>query len=160
MAKLYYVVYPNKFPDYWEFILSRTYGTCAEILLFGILLVLLAIGAYLLYHRAGAERRILAAATCIMALLAAVQLGIHLWGTVLAFHILRLAIQGEVWPTSPRAVAISILYSDLYAVEDFLLVTNNLVADSLFTYRCFVIWERNLRVVILPMIMVFATVKW
>ncbi|KAJ7754378.1 hypothetical protein DFH07DRAFT_959827 [Mycena maculata] len=128
-----------------------------EIFLHGILFVLLIAATYLLCHRTGAGRRPLAAATSMMAILAALQLGVHIRGTVLAFQILRLAVEGEVYPQSARAIHATDLFADLYTMEDFLLVTNNLVADSLFTYRCFVVWGSNIRVVILPMVMVFTT---
>ncbi|KAJ7432403.1 hypothetical protein FB451DRAFT_1316923 [Mycena latifolia] len=158
-----YTIYPTKFPDYWDFVLSRTYGTCVclayegEILLYGVLLVLLAIASYLLYQRTGAGRRSLAAATAVMAALATAQLGVHIWGTVLAFKILELAVAGEVLSHSPRVVGITNVFVNLYTVEDFLLVTNNVIADSLFTYRCFVVWGRNARIVALPIFMVVAT---
>ncbi|KAJ6488719.1 hypothetical protein DFH09DRAFT_379413 [Mycena vulgaris] len=123
----------------------------------GILLVLLSIAAYLLYQRTGAGRRSFAAALVVMAILATAQVGIHIWGTVLAFRIVRLATEGEMWPHSQRAVGLTRLFVKLFTVEDFLLVTNNMVADGLFTYRCFVIWGRNFRVVVVPMLMILAT---
>ncbi|KAJ7510723.1 hypothetical protein B0H11DRAFT_1955915 [Mycena galericulata] len=149
---LYFIVFPTKFPDYWDFIASRTYGTCVEIFFYGVLLVLLSFAAHLLYHRpTRAGRRSLGVTTSIMAILATAQLVVHIWGTVVAFRILQLAIHGEEYPYSPSAVSATDLYANLYALEDILLVTNK------STYRCFAIWGRDLRVVILPMIMVLAT---
>ncbi|KAJ7664875.1 hypothetical protein B0H17DRAFT_296069 [Mycena rosella] len=92
-----------------------------------------------------------------MAALATAQLGVHIWATVLAFKILQLAVEGEMWPHSARVVEITNVYGNLYTAEDFLLVTNNVIADSLFTYRCYIVWGRDIRVVALPMIMVAAT---
>ncbi|KAF7362566.1 hypothetical protein MVEN_00604900 [Mycena venus] len=34
---------------------------------------------------------------------------------------------------------------------------NNIIADGLVIYRCFVIWDRNIRIVILPMLMLVVT---
>ncbi|KAJ7664876.1 hypothetical protein B0H17DRAFT_1211140 [Mycena rosella] len=152
-----YTVFPTKFPDYWDFVVARVWETCAEILLYGMLLILLIIAAYLLYKRRGTERPSLAVATMLMALLATLQLGVRIWGTVLAFKILRLAVQGEVYPHSPSAVRASKLYVTIYTAGDLLLVTNNLVADSLFTYRCFIVWNCDIRVVVVPILMTLTT---
>ncbi|KAJ7432405.1 hypothetical protein FB451DRAFT_1573155 [Mycena latifolia] len=155
----YYAVYPTKFPDYWDFVISRVCETCVNILLYGVLLILLVVAGYLLLHRrrACAGWRSLAATISAMSVLATLQLGNHIWGMVLAFQILHLALQGDVMPHSPRAIQATNLYVYINMAGDLLLVTNNFVADSLFTYRCFVVWGRDGRVVAVPMFMILTT---
>ncbi|KAJ7108238.1 hypothetical protein C8R44DRAFT_885002 [Mycena epipterygia] len=131
-----YTVDPTTLADYLDFALSRAYGTCVEILLYGVLLVLLAIATDVLYHRTTAGRRSLAAATCLMAILATLQLGIRIRADILR---------------APNP------YGTLFTVEDFLLVTNNAVTDSLFVYRCFMIWGKNGHVMIIPVLMLSTT---
>ncbi|KAJ7826024.1 hypothetical protein B0H13DRAFT_2441343 [Mycena leptocephala] len=38
----------------------------------------------------------------------------------------------------------------LDVVDDYLLVANNIVTDGLFIHRCYVIWGRNIKVIIIP----------
>ncbi|KAJ7783984.1 hypothetical protein DFH07DRAFT_789772, partial [Mycena maculata] len=110
------------------------------------LLVLLLIATYLLYHRAGAGRRSLSAATALMALFATAQLGIRLRAAVAAFQVLRLAVEGELWPQSARAVSVINLFDNLYIVDDFLLI-----------YRCFIVWNHNIRIVVIPILLLLTT---
>ncbi|KAJ7108236.1 hypothetical protein C8R44DRAFT_803845 [Mycena epipterygia] len=152
-----YTVDPTVFSNYWEFSLSQVYATCPEILLYGIFLVLLAASVYLLYHRTGEGRLLLAIVTSLMAVLATLQLVVRVGETVLSFQLFQLAIQGEIWPHSARTVRYFLLYDRFYIIEDLLLVTNNLVTDSLFIYRCFIIWGRKIHVVILPILMLLIT---
>ncbi|KAJ7226417.1 hypothetical protein C8J57DRAFT_1585728 [Mycena rebaudengoi] len=151
-----YPIDPNTFASHWDSALARTYGIYAEFLLYGILLVLLCIAGHLLYHWTGAGRKSLALATFAMAILATLQIIIHVYVAVLDFQILRLVIEGAVWP-APSALGPTNLYDRLYLAKDLLLVTNNIVTDGLFIYRCFIVWGRNIRVVVLPMLMLFAT---
>ncbi|KAJ7463296.1 hypothetical protein FB451DRAFT_1266081 [Mycena latifolia] len=152
-----YTVNPTIFADSWDFAVSQAYVACAEIFLYGVLLVLLATSTYLLYHKTTGGRRTLSIATTVMAILATAQLGIHIHATALVFQIFRFAVQGEFLSNSPRAFDATRLYTILYTVEDFLLVTNNAVTDSLFIYRCFMVWGRNFRVVVVPICMVLTT---
>ncbi|KAJ7464299.1 hypothetical protein B0H11DRAFT_2240695 [Mycena galericulata] len=149
-----YTIDPAEFTDVWDSALQEAYGTCVEVLLYGILLVLLSVAAYLLYHRTGAGRRIFAVATALTAILATVQLAVRLRATEVAFLILRLAVQGETQPQSASAVQSAKI---LFTVSDALLTANNVVTDSLFIYRCFVVWNNNVRVVVLPALLLLAT---
>ncbi|KAJ7194479.1 hypothetical protein B0H12DRAFT_1226792 [Mycena haematopus] len=152
-----YTIAPTTFAVYWEFAVSRLYGVYAEILLYGVLLVLLCIAIHGLNYWTGGARKSLAVATFLMALLATLQVIVHVGVTLLGLEILRLEIEGETWPASPTRVRLTTLNYRLYAVKDFLLVTNNLVTDSLFIYRCFFVWGRNIRVVVLPMLLLLTT---
>ncbi|KAJ7783978.1 hypothetical protein DFH07DRAFT_789743 [Mycena maculata] len=154
---MYYTIDSTTFTNYWGIVISCAFGACTAILLYGTLLVLLLIATYLLYHRAGAGRRSLSAATALMALLATAQLGIRLRAAVAAFQVLRLAVEGELWPQSARAVSVINLFDNLYIVDDFLLVTNNLVTDSLFIYRCFIVWNHNIRIAVIPILLLLTT---
>ncbi|KAJ7438565.1 hypothetical protein B0H11DRAFT_589180 [Mycena galericulata] len=154
-----YTVDPTVFNDYWDLAVSLGCAVSVEVFLYGILLVLLSIAAHLVYRRTGTGRRILVSAMSLMALLATAQLGVSCRMSVLAYGLLRLlaigGVEGEFPPQSARGVRIWIEFNNLYAVSAFLLVTNNLVTDSLFVYRCFVVWGRNVRIVIAPILMLF-----
>ncbi|KAJ6467696.1 hypothetical protein C8R47DRAFT_1152462 [Mycena vitilis] len=140
----------------WPIIQARVAGICVQFFLYGILLVLSSIAAYLLYYWKGAGRRILATVVSLMALLATAQLALQVPDIVLGLQIARLGIEGEAWP-APTTLEATKVYDYIYMAEDALLVTNNIVTDGLFIYRCFVIWGRNPRVVVLPSLMLATT---
>ncbi|KAJ6563609.1 hypothetical protein DFH09DRAFT_1158494 [Mycena vulgaris] len=52
---------------------------------------------------------------------------------------------------------IDIPYDQLALANNMIYVTNNVLADGLVIYRCYVIWSRNIYVVILPIIMLIVT---
>ncbi|KAF8192255.1 hypothetical protein K438DRAFT_1935106 [Mycena galopus ATCC 62051] len=87
-----------------------------------------------------------------MAVLATLQVVMHLRITILDLDIGRLAIEGEIWPAAP-AMELTNVYARLNTIKVFLLVTNNIITDSLFIYRCFLIWGRNVGVVVIPILM-------
>ncbi|KAJ7108235.1 hypothetical protein C8R44DRAFT_857763 [Mycena epipterygia] len=152
-----YTVDPSRLDDYWYWTVSQSCGTSAEIFLYGILLVLFGVAGHLLYHRRNPARRILTTATAAMAVLATLQLAIRIRSSISVFQIFRLSIMGEIFGSSERATHAGDLAASLQTVEDFLLVTNNVVTDGLFIHRCFVIWGRNIKVVVVPVIMLLAT---
>ncbi|KAJ7642493.1 hypothetical protein DFH06DRAFT_1214836 [Mycena polygramma] len=147
-----YTVAPIAFEAGWAFTLSRTFALCIAMLLYGILLVLLSIAVYLLYNWNGAGRSSLVVASAAMALLGTAQIVLELCAAVLGLRLARIEMTGEVW--LPKAVA---TYGNIYTAKDALLVTNNMVTDSLFIYRCFIVWGGNLRAAALPMLMLLGT---
>ncbi|KAJ6594768.1 hypothetical protein B0H19DRAFT_69507 [Mycena capillaripes] len=151
-----YTIDSTTFDNYWDYVLLRIYGTCAQTLLYGVLLMLLGVTAHLLYNRSGAERRGLSVATAAMTILATLQFVFDICVTVLELHIVRLGVEGQLWPAA-SVLSTTNLYDRFDTAEDFLLVTNNIVTDSLFIYRCFIIWGHNVRIIILPVLMLLAT---
>ncbi|KAJ7307909.1 hypothetical protein DFH08DRAFT_1088526 [Mycena albidolilacea] len=145
-----YTVETTIFSSYWAEAVSGLWAICVEILLYGILLVLLFIAAHSLHRWTGAGCRIFRAAIFVMAILATVQLVIHAWITVWGLQVLHSTIQG-LKPDGGK------LFQGLYTASDFLLVTNNIVTDGLFIYRCFKVWGCKIWVVIFPVLMLLGT---
>ncbi|KAJ7146325.1 hypothetical protein C8R44DRAFT_973144 [Mycena epipterygia] len=153
-----FTIQETAFSFYWSFAAAEIYEAMTELVLYGILLVLVAFAANLLFRRqlmAGSP--VLAASTAIMFVLATTQLGARLQATVTAVQIFRLAVQGELAPQSTVAREAMSQYVNLNFAEDILLVTNNLVTDGVLIYRCFLIWGRNTRVIIAPSLMLLLT---
>ncbi|KAJ7155246.1 hypothetical protein C8R46DRAFT_1196746 [Mycena filopes] len=116
-----YTIDPKLFNSLWDFSVSRMCGLGMEISLYGILLVLLPIAAYLLFRRAGVGRNIFIAATTAMAVLATLQLVVHIFSTAFA-------LAASVLPSRARAAK---LCDDLYPAGDMILVANKRAARSL-----------------------------
>ncbi|KAJ7676792.1 hypothetical protein DFH06DRAFT_613993 [Mycena polygramma] len=139
----------------WDFQFSKAQisGICAELLLYGILIVLVCTAAYLLYHWTGPGRKVLVAATMAMTIFATAEVVLQIYGTFLGLQIVRYGIEGEL----AAAAETTKEYQRVFTAELFLLFTNNLVTDGLFIYRCFAIWGRDVRIVVLPTLLLFAT---
>ncbi|KAJ7624318.1 hypothetical protein DFH06DRAFT_1446031 [Mycena polygramma] len=84
-----------------------------------------------------------------MAILATAQIALQIHATVLTLRIVH--FESDV---AAAAVDATKLHD---SAGGFLLVTNNLVTDGLFTYRCFIVWGRNIRVAAAPMLMLLTT---
>ncbi|KAF8147252.1 hypothetical protein K438DRAFT_1867961 [Mycena galopus ATCC 62051] len=149
----YYVINAHSFETYYYTALLPTFGTCTQLFLFGILLALLFNTTYLLHTWIPARRVWLVAATCAMGLFAALHLALQILFTVFAWRCFYLGIEGDA------ARALSVLSRGAIAdmVDDYLLVANNIVTDGLFIHRCYVIWGRNIKVVIVPTLALVAT---
>ncbi|KAF7328274.1 hypothetical protein MVEN_02386500 [Mycena venus] len=143
-----YTIDANAFETYYYIALLPTFGTCTQLLLFGILLVLLFNTTYLLHTRIRATRCWLVAATCTMGLFAALHLALEIAITVLSWRFFYLGVQGDVI----RALSVLNGVDVLDVMGDYLLVANNIVTDGLFIHRCYVIWGRNIKVVIVPIL--------
>ncbi|KAJ6628629.1 hypothetical protein B0H10DRAFT_161518 [Mycena sp. CBHHK59/15] len=152
-----YTIPSTVFSKFWDLALADLCEAIAEVLLYGVLVVLVAFAAYVLCLRKAAGSVALAAATGVMFILATVQLATRLRTTIFAFKVFHLAVQGEIAPQSRVASAAMEQYVAFNFVEDILLVTNNLVTDGVFIYRCFLIWGRNLYVVSVPAVMLLLT---
>ncbi|KAJ7627886.1 hypothetical protein B0H17DRAFT_1187974 [Mycena rosella] len=152
-----YTIDSTAFTNYWDLAVSQTYVTCTEIVLYGVLLLLLPVSVYLLYKGPSGPRRTLMIVTLVMTAIATVQLAIHICGTVLAFQMFWFAVQGDFGSNSVRASNVLKIFTILYTMEDFLLVTNNAITDGLFIYRCYMVWGRRFPVVGGPILVLFAT---
>ncbi|KAJ7222004.1 hypothetical protein C8J57DRAFT_1392322 [Mycena rebaudengoi] len=148
-----YTIDAHSFETYYYTALLSTFGTCTQLLLFGILLVLFVNTTYLLHTRIRTSRGWFVAATCTMGLFAALHLALQITMTVLTWRVFYLGVQGD----ATRAFGALTRGAIVDYVADYLLIANNLVADSIFIYRCYVIWGRNLKVVIIPAISLVAS---
>ncbi|KAJ6556424.1 hypothetical protein B0H19DRAFT_1071524 [Mycena capillaripes] len=122
-----YTVETTIFSSYWAEAVFGLWAICVEILLY----------ARSLHRWTGAGCRIFRVAIFVMAILATVQLVIHVWITVLGLQVLHSIIEG-LKPDGGK------LFQGLYTASDFLLVTNKL-------------WGCKIWVVIFPLLMLLAT---
>ena len=49
------------------------------------------------------------------------------------------------------------LAADAHIAQDAIYVTTTLIGDTFFTYRLFIIWDCNWKIVILPILLVVGT---
>ncbi|KAJ7509076.1 hypothetical protein B0H11DRAFT_1963763 [Mycena galericulata] len=129
------------------------------VLLYGIFVVLFLIAMHLLHHRRTAPgRRPLVVLTVAMALLATTQFSLHLVSASLALRLLQTTIQnGPRAPSAPLSQT-EHLYWVLVLTQDIVLVTNTVLTDGLFVYRCYLVWGRPRKIfLVLPILVMLAT---
>jgi len=122
--------------EFWYLISNMWIGT----FFYGIYLVLFCICIYILLHRPrNMANTILLVTAIVLFTLSTVQAIINI--------ILGAADIDNI----------DIPYDQLFLAMDMIYVANNVLADGLVIYRCYVIWNRNIYVIILPIIMLVVT---
>jgi len=107
---------------------------------YGIYLVLFCICIYVLLHRPHNRANSIMLATVItLFTLSTVQ-------TIIVIILGAADIDG-----------IDIPYDNLFLANNMIYVANNVIADGLVIYRCYVIWNRTIYVIILPIILLVLT---
>ncbi|KAJ7744093.1 hypothetical protein B0H16DRAFT_1693250, partial [Mycena metata] len=123
---------------------------CAELLLYGIHVVLFILALRILARRKTAGKKVLRIYTLLMALFGTAQVIISVVTAVVAVRIARTDIQGGSKEMENTSLALNMAQ---YATFWF----NKLVSDSLLFYRCFIIWGSRWPPVVLPGILIAAT---
>ncbi|KAJ7744131.1 hypothetical protein B0H16DRAFT_994700 [Mycena metata] len=119
----------------------------AELLGYGIHMVLFILAICLLTRRKTAGKKLLLVYTVAMALFGTTQLGLSVAQVVFT---VQLFVQGGTRGQLAAGSALNL-------APTFIFFTNNLVSDSLLLYRCFLIWGSRWPPVVLPGILVIAT---
>ncbi|KAJ6494558.1 hypothetical protein C8R45DRAFT_988435 [Mycena sanguinolenta] len=148
-----YALDTDFFEEYWALTRSRVFGAFTSGVLFGITLWLVCTAAYLIYHRANGRHYWLVGAICMLAVLAIAQLAIEIELVVLNFRAVRLMVVGE------ELAASEVIRQTVttYLVFNLALVINNMVTDSIFIYRCYVVWGHNIYIVVVPILSLLAS---
>ncbi|KAJ6495024.1 hypothetical protein C8R45DRAFT_1094701 [Mycena sanguinolenta] len=152
-----FIIQLSAFNSFWDFCAAELFSVMSEMLFYGILLVLVAFAANLLLQRNAKGGRLLLYSTVVMFVLATLQFVFRVLAARKAYTVFYLAVAGQFQPQSPLANVAAAQNLAFNFVEDLLLVTNNAVTDGILIYRCWLIWARNYRVIIVPSVMLFLT---
>ncbi|KAJ7288044.1 hypothetical protein C8J57DRAFT_1278840 [Mycena rebaudengoi] len=137
--------------------LSLAIHSAVALFLTGICIVLTVIAVYFLRRRGAPGHHVLSCALGTMCLLAIGQTVSHILGTVWVLRIAYLAARGEAadsvkWDRH--------LPYHINRIEDVLFSINYSIADSVFIYRCYVIWSSSRfkkRIIAVPVVLLLAT---
>ncbi|KAJ6469365.1 hypothetical protein C8R45DRAFT_937776 [Mycena sanguinolenta] len=108
-----------------------------------------ALASYLYYHNKVTGTRILLYSTTAMFVLGTIQMALKVVIAVVLVRMVRLAVIGD----SLGLVRNAFSHDRLVFVRYLLLTTSNApsaLTDSVFMYRCYVVWGRTISVLILP----------
>ncbi|KAJ7346433.1 hypothetical protein DFH08DRAFT_1081181 [Mycena albidolilacea] len=115
-----------------------------EACLYGAYFVLMTFYLYVLHTRGVGKQRRLAGATMALFILCTVHFALVLGTTVLAT---------KVYITEPLPdLTISSVIGRLTVASNAVYVTTNVIADIIFTFRCYAIWNFRLSIVLLPIL--------
>ncbi|KAF8152860.1 hypothetical protein K438DRAFT_2026786 [Mycena galopus ATCC 62051] len=145
----------------WELALIEISGTCVQICFYTMFLILFIIAIHNLRRRETVGKNILLTFSWALAALGTTQLVLSIRRTVEALHILHelvtLKQPANINPTLGTASQLRTYHSSCFA-DQVVLMINNFAADLLFLYRCYVIWGRQKKVLIVPGILIISTV--
>ncbi|KAF8188257.1 hypothetical protein K438DRAFT_980589 [Mycena galopus ATCC 62051] len=146
------------FDWYWELVLREMSGTSVDIAFYMIFLILFIIAIHNLHRGEIAGKKVLLGFSWAMAVLGTTEVILRILIMAETLRLLKelVKLRTDLMPgpvPSPPLVTYIILSLAAYMVS----VTNNLVVDSLFLYRCYVIWGRQKRVLIVPGVFMIST---
>jgi len=134
----------------WAAMTSSFIKMGVSLLLYGIYINLFVLAIYTLSRRSKTKPLIFW--SCLMAVLGTTTMAVSVVDAVVIarFYHLPLAVQGQSLSQSVLTIEV------LELIESVTFTINNLVTDSFFLYRCFVIWGFQRKVLILPVLLMLS----
>ncbi|KAJ6541549.1 hypothetical protein B0H19DRAFT_1381194 [Mycena capillaripes] len=163
-----YTVDSEQFDSSWDFLIRILSGTGASLLFYGIYVNLFLISIYTLARRRAISAiRVLMAASCVMAVVGTTQMAVTLAGTVVSLRFVQQLVLAQVLnrphfvktllTTENVLLAINMFVTDSFFVEFSPVGVENALTDKAKMYRCYVIWGRKRKILILPALLMLAT---
>ncbi|KAF7340721.1 hypothetical protein MSAN_02100400 [Mycena sanguinolenta] len=128
----------------WNLMIALFCETAAALILYGIYLAFFVLSVYTLSRRQRTPgTTLLIIVSCAMAVLGTAQVVVIFAAAAVDGRFVQHLVYGE-------AAIQPALLTTLGRVVSVLFATNNLVGETLFLYRCYVIWGSQWRVIVLP----------
>ncbi|KAF8148337.1 hypothetical protein K438DRAFT_1989247 [Mycena galopus ATCC 62051] len=124
------------------------YIAMAEAFLYGAYTVMFGFFIYILHTRRVPQNRFLAVATILLFIFCTAHLDLLLATTAALDRTAETSANGNP----------SYLVLQLNFAENVIYVTSNVIADSIFIFRCYAIWNFNGGIIVLPILSTFAVV--
>ncbi|KAJ6510943.1 hypothetical protein C8R45DRAFT_1207738 [Mycena sanguinolenta] len=139
---------PSESP--WSFLMKVLSVAGVSLVLYGIYLNLFLLSIYILARRRKTHGiKLLMAWSCLFAVVGTAQVAGTIVRTVAAARFVQESDLSQVQVSKPG--------NFMSVGQDVLGAMNNFATDSLYLYRCYVIWEHRWKVLILPGLFMFAT---
>ncbi|KAF8212581.1 hypothetical protein K438DRAFT_1167620 [Mycena galopus ATCC 62051] len=146
-----YTVDSLQFDSSWDFLVELLSDAGVCLFLYGIYFNLFLLSIYTLSRRQEQKgKRFLIAASCVMAVVGTTQIAIDIAIAVITARVVQQQVQMEA-SNGPHSVTM------LQIAQDFLLGVNNAMTDTLFMYRCYLIWGCRRKVLVLPALLMLCT---
>ncbi|KAF7340765.1 hypothetical protein MSAN_02105100 [Mycena sanguinolenta] len=142
---------PSPIGPSWSALMEVFSEIGVSLVLYGIYLCLFALSIYILARRRGTHgTKLLMAWSCVIAAIATVRIAVYISKAIESARIVEELVSMQV--SNPT------LFITLGTAQLVLTAVNNLAADSLYLYRCYVIWGHRWKILILPALFMFATI--
>ncbi|KAJ7744098.1 hypothetical protein B0H16DRAFT_1560198 [Mycena metata] len=133
----------------YNWLVAEMSATCVQLFSYGIYLNLFILSLHILRRRKTGGYTLHLASTWTMLTLATTEVVIHLLKTAVVVQFVGLNTEQGITPPP--------IYGSLTIAHKTVLILNGLLVDTLFLYRCFVIWGSRWAVVVIPAILIAAT---
>ncbi|KAJ7367200.1 hypothetical protein DFH08DRAFT_1005443 [Mycena albidolilacea] len=144
----------------WSRMLQDMYKSAVSLFLGGIYFVLGTVAFYMFSRRNTSGHFVFIWAIAAMLCLAISELVMQIIATSVSWQMLSSAAQDlETNLLLEQQAALEYVYNRVVFVEELMLVGNNVIADGLFAYRCYLIWGPgyNKQIIILPVLWLLVT---
>ncbi|KAJ7239100.1 hypothetical protein C8J57DRAFT_1727449 [Mycena rebaudengoi] len=154
-----FILNSTEFNLYWDQLAQGSALLVIEIFFYGFHLTLFMVAIYTLFHRKIAGRRVLLAFSWAMAVFDTTQMVLRLVTNVMEAHLFLRVIRHSMGPDTASTFSPSIkgTLNSLHLAQGAIFGINNLVTDSLFLYRCYMIWGSQWKVIVFPGLLVVST---
>ncbi|KAJ7265106.1 hypothetical protein C8J57DRAFT_1622159 [Mycena rebaudengoi] len=146
-----YTVDAIEFATSWAQVSPILYETAVELIFYVVFLAMFVLVMYIYHRNKVTTTRYLLYSTSAMFVLGTVQIALKVVIAAIVLHTVKLAVQGG------SLVRSTSVHDRPAFVRYLLLNANNALTDSLFIYRCYVVWGRTLSIVFLPIAMLATT---
>ncbi|KAJ7159492.1 hypothetical protein C8R46DRAFT_1194832 [Mycena filopes] len=140
----------------YNWLVANIFGTCVQVFAYGIYFNLFLLSLHTFHRRKLPGNHVLLASTWAMGILATVQIVLRLVRTAVVIRFVG-ASMGMDQELTPSPTSLPGTYNALSMAQVAVFVLNNMVTDTLFLYRCYVIWGSRKVVLVLPAILILAT---
>ncbi|KAF7350000.1 hypothetical protein MVEN_01301500 [Mycena venus] len=150
---------PTAFNTYWSYLVRVVALLVIEMFFYVLYLNLFMVAIYTLFHRKTGGKRVLLTFTWVMAVLDTTQMVLQLvWGFMEAHYLLRF-IQHAMGPNAASTFQPSVrgTLDALNLAQGAIFSINNSVTDSLFLYRCYMIWGSQWKFIVFPGLLIVST---
>ncbi|KAJ7929729.1 hypothetical protein B0H13DRAFT_2538763 [Mycena leptocephala] len=152
-----YTVGSQRFDDSWNAMMQLLLEMGVSLLLYGgscIYISLFLLTIHLLFRRRKSPGiKLLIVISCIMAVLGTAQMAVVIAQAVVAARLVQQVVHSQVLKEHKSQSNVLVLTT----IREFGFFINNFVTDSLFLYRCYVIWGFQTKIVIVPALLMLST---
>ncbi|KAJ7135545.1 hypothetical protein C8R44DRAFT_976472 [Mycena epipterygia] len=150
-----YLKTPSNTDVVWNIINAEIAWSIAavEVFFYGVYLIIFGFYLHVLRTRGMAQHRFLTASTISLFILGTAHCALQLAMTIFHVRILIVVIDVDSLANITNNLEI---YASLTYATSAVYVTSNVIADSIFIFRCYAIWGSRREIIILPTILTLA----
>ncbi|KAF7333326.1 hypothetical protein MVEN_02347900 [Mycena venus] len=153
-----YNVHSGAFDSHWYFMINHLLQTAVSLLLYSIYINLFLFSLHTLSRRKAVGTKLLIVASCIMAVVSSAQMALDVAINVAEARLLQQIVHLQISEHSLMTVPLwTSTLLVLQTAQRIIFAMNNFLTDAFFLYRCYIIWGFQKKPLILPGLLMLAT---